>query len=79
MHMHMHMQVQSRGEDTAWYIHNGGGRSERVASTTPRQSYPREWPGSLCMGGWLLPRADLEVHGKYRPHRVSIPSPYTSV
>jgi hypothetical protein len=32
-----------------------------VVSTTPRPLYPRERPGTHCTGGWLGPRAGLDV------------------
>jgi hypothetical protein len=44
-----------------------------VVSTTPRPLYPREIPGTHCTGGWVGPRAGLDVCEKSRPH--GIPSP----
>ena len=38
-----------------------------VVSTTPRPLYPRERPGTYCTGGWVGPRAGLDVCGKSRP------------
>ena len=46
-----------------------------VVSTTPRPLYHRERPGTHCTGGWVGPRTDLDVCGKSRPHRDSIPVP----
>ena len=46
-----------------------------VVNATPRPFYPRERPGTHCIGGWVGPRADLDVCGKSRPHRDSIPGP----
>jgi hypothetical protein len=40
-----------------------------VVSTTPRPLYPRERAGSHCTGGWVGPRAGLDVCEKSRPHR----------
>jgi hypothetical protein len=40
-----------------------------VVSTTPRLLYPRERPGIHCTGGWVGPRAGLDVCEKSRPHR----------
>jgi hypothetical protein len=36
---------------------------------------PRERPGTHCTGGWVDPRAGLDVCEKSRPHRDSIPGP----
>ena len=33
----------------------------------PRPLYPRERPGTHCMGGWVDPRAGLDGCGKSRP------------
>jgi hypothetical protein len=44
-----------------------------LVSTTPRPHFPRERPGTHCTGGWLGPRAVLDVCEKSRPHRDSIP------
>jgi hypothetical protein len=40
-----------------------------VVSTTPRPLYHRERPGTHCTGGWVGPRAGLDVCEKSRPHR----------
>jgi hypothetical protein len=32
-------------------------------------------PGNHCRGDWVGPRAGLDVCGKSRPHRDSIPGP----
>jgi hypothetical protein len=40
-----------------------------VVSTTPQPLYPRERPGTHCTGGWVGPRAGLDVCEKSRPHR----------
>ena len=39
----------------------------RVVDATPRPLYPRERPGTHCIGGWLGPRAGLDRCGKSRP------------
>jgi hypothetical protein len=44
-----------------------------LVSTTPRPFYPRERPGTHSTGGWVGPRAGLDVCEKSRPHRDSIP------
>jgi hypothetical protein len=46
-----------------------------VVSTTLRPLYPRERPGTHCTGGWVGPRAGLDVCEKSRPHRDLIPGP----
>jgi hypothetical protein len=46
-----------------------GTRMEWVVSTTPRPHYPWERPGAHCTGGWVGPRAGLDVCKKSRPHR----------
>ena len=38
-----------------------------VVNATPRPLYPRERPGTHCIGGWVSPRAGLEGFGKSRP------------
>jgi hypothetical protein len=38
-----------------------GTRRGWMVSTTPRPLYPRERPGTHCTGGWVGPRADLNV------------------
>jgi hypothetical protein len=40
---------------------------EWVVNVTPQPLYP----GTLCVGGWLDPRADLNGCGKYCPERGS--------
>jgi hypothetical protein len=42
-----------------------------VVSTTPQPLYPRERPGTHCTGGWVGPRAGLDVCEKPRPHQDS--------
>ena len=49
---------------------------EWVVNVTPWPLYPREWPGTHCMGGRAGPRASLDGCGKSRPRRDSIPVPY---
>ena len=40
---------------------------------TPAALYPRERPGIHCTGGWVGPRAGLDMCEKSRPRRYSIP------
>jgi hypothetical protein len=54
---------------------NLGARWWWVVNATPRPLYPRERPGTLCIGGWVSLRAGLNGCGKCRPHRYSIPGP----
>jgi hypothetical protein len=37
--------------------------------------YPRERPGTHCIGGWVGPRAGLDWCGKSSHHRDSTPGP----
>ena len=46
-----------------------------VVSATPWPLYPRERPGTHCIGGWVGPRAGLGRCEKSRPYRDSIPRP----
>ena len=42
-------------------------------NSTPWPLYPRERPGTHCIGGWVGPGAGLGECGKSRPHRDLIP------
>jgi hypothetical protein len=44
-----------------------------VVSTTPRPLNPRDIPGTHCTGGWVGPRAGLDVCEKSRPTRIRSP------
>jgi hypothetical protein len=44
-----------------------------VVNTTPRPLYPRQIPGTHCIGGGVGARAGLDACRKSRPHRDSIP------
>jgi hypothetical protein len=44
-----------------------GARWGWVVSTTPRPLYPWERPGTHCTGGWVGPRAGLDVCENSRP------------
>jgi hypothetical protein len=46
-----------------------------VVGTTLWPLYPWDRPGTHCTGGWVGPRASLDVCEKFRPHRDSIPRP----
>jgi hypothetical protein len=67
----------------AWRVDRGialslldlGARRGWVVSATPRPLYPRERPGTHYTGGWVSPRAGLNVCEKSRPQRDSIPGP----
>jgi hypothetical protein len=54
---------------------NLGARWGWVVNSTTRPLYPRERPGTHCVGGWVSPRAGLGGCGKSRLHRDSIPGP----
>jgi hypothetical protein len=43
-----------------------------LVNSMPWPLYPREIPGTHCTGGWVGPRADLDVCEKSRPHWDSI-------
>jgi hypothetical protein len=45
-----------------------------VVNATPQPFYPRERPGTHCVGGWLSPRAGLNGCEKSRP--IGIRSPH---
>ena len=38
-----------------------------LVNATPRPLYPREGPGSHCIGSWVGPSAGLDGHGKSWP------------
>ena len=44
-----------------------------VVNATHLPLYPRERPGTHCIGGWVGPMAGLDGCGKSRPYRDSIP------
>ena len=44
-------------------VQNGGW----VVNATPRPLYPRERPGTHCIGGWVDPRAGLDGCGESHP------------
>jgi hypothetical protein len=46
-----------------------------VVNALPRPLYPRERPGTYCIGGWVGPKAGLDWRGKSRLHRDSILGP----
>jgi hypothetical protein len=73
----------------ALLIRDLGGRRGWVVSTTPRQLYPRERPGTQCTGGWVGPRAGLDAPTRIRSpdrparsqslYRLSYPGPITEM
>ena len=44
-----------------------------VANATSDRFTSGKRPGTLCIGGWVGPRAGLDGCGKSRPHLDSIP------
>jgi len=46
-----------------------------VVNATPRPLYPRQRPGTHCIGGWVDLRAGLDGCGISHPHWDSIPGP----
>jgi hypothetical protein len=67
------MKAQRGSSGKALLILDPGSSWGWVISTTPRPLYPRKRPGTHCIGGWVGPRAGLDVCEKSRPHRDSIP------
>jgi hypothetical protein len=59
--------AQRGGRGIALLFPDLGARRGWVVSTTPRPLYPRERPGTPCTGGWVGPRAGLDVCEKSRP------------
>jgi hypothetical protein len=70
-----HQKPRGGSRGIALLILDLGSRRGWVVSTTPRPLYPRERRGTHCTGGWVGPRAGLDVCEKSRPHRDSIPGP----
>ena len=52
---------------------NGAGGQCHAPAALP----PEKRPGTHCIGGWVGPRAGRDGCGKSRPHRDSIPGPYS--
>jgi hypothetical protein len=50
-----------------------GARRGWVVSTTPLPLYPRERPDTHCTGGWVGPRAGLDVCEKSHPTGIRSP------
>jgi hypothetical protein len=69
------LETPEGGRGIALLFLDLGARRGWVVSTTPRSLYPRERTGTHCTGGWVSPRAGLDVCEKSRPHRDSIPGP----
>ena len=44
----------------------------------PSALSPANKPGTHCIGGWMGPRAGLDVYGKFRARRYSTPEPSNS-
>ena len=63
-------QIYSSTLPSTWALDGGW-----VVNTTPRPLYPRERPGTHCIGGWVGPRAGLDGCRKYCAHRHLIPGP----
>jgi hypothetical protein len=61
------MKAQRGSRGIAILILDPGASWGWVVSTTPRPLYPGERPGSHCIGGWVGPRAGLDVCEKISP------------
>jgi hypothetical protein len=70
---HNRLESPEGGRGVALHSLDLGARRGWVVSTTPRPLYPRERPCTYCTGGWVGPRAGLNVCEKSRPYRDSIP------
>jgi hypothetical protein len=57
----MPRRAQRGSRGIAVLILDLGARGGGVVSTTPRPLYPRERPDTHCTGGWVGPRAGLDV------------------
>jgi hypothetical protein len=68
-------QLKNRGRvrDIALHSLDLGARGGWVGGTMSQQLYPLERPSTHYTGGWVGPRAGLDVCEKPRPHRDSIP------
>jgi hypothetical protein len=66
-------QAQRVDKGIALPFRDLGARRGCAVSITPRPLYSQERPGTHCTGGWVGPRADLDVNEKSRPHRDAIP------
>jgi hypothetical protein len=74
---HRPEQTQRVDRGIALPFRDLGARRGWVVSSTPRPLYPRERPGTHYTGGWVGPRAGLDVCEKSRPHRDLIPGPFS--
>jgi hypothetical protein len=54
-------KAQRWGRGIALHFLDLDTRREWMVNTTPRPLYPRERPGVQCTGGWVGPRAGLDV------------------
>jgi hypothetical protein len=68
-------KAQRGGRGIALLFLDLGASRGWVVSTMSRPLYPRERPGTHCTGGWVGPRAGLDVCEKSRLYRDSIPGP----
>jgi hypothetical protein len=69
------LKAQRGSRGIALLILDLGTRRGWVVSTMPRLLYPWERPSTHCTGGWVGPRAGLNVCEKSFPHQDSIPGP----
>jgi hypothetical protein len=65
------------GRGIALHSFELGVRRGWVVSTTPRPLYPQKKPATRCRGGWVGPRASLDVDEKSRTYLDSIPQPFS--
>jgi hypothetical protein len=68
-------KAQSRGRSIAVLFLDLGTRKGWVVSIMPQPLYSWERPSTHSTGGWVGPRAGLDVCEKSRPHRDLNPGP----
>jgi hypothetical protein len=68
-----HPKGPEGGRGIALLSHDLGARRGQLVSVTPRPLYPRERRGTHCTGGWVSPRAGLDVCEKSGPNRIRSP------
>jgi hypothetical protein len=62
-------QSQRGSRGIALFIPDLGAKRCWVFSTKPRPLNPQEKPGAYCTGGWVVPRAGLDMCEKSRLYR----------
>jgi hypothetical protein len=68
-------RAYSGSRDIALLVQDLDARRDGWSAPRSGHLYSRERLGTYCTGGWVGPRAGLNVCEKPRPHRDSIPGP----